>query len=557
MDGRAKNIYAPSPPGQAKALRRAYEAAGYGPETVGLIEAHGTGTKAGDAAEFSALQEVFDASGREDRQWCALGSVKSQVGHTKAASGACGLFKAVMALHHKVLPPTIKIDQPNPALEIDKSPFYLSTDARPWIADEGVPRRASVSSFGFGGTNFHVTLEEYTGSGDRARRHRSWKSELVLVGASSAAALADEAARLSASLTDDDDMLRYVAHATQTGYDPAQQHRLAVVAEDVISLRAMLDEAAGRLRDANTAESFSSPRGYFYSAQQAGAVALLFPGQGSQYVGMGADIPQLFEPSLSPWETARASLLEADADLHQIAWPKPVFTDEERASLDATLTKTEWAQPAIGAHSLSLLHIVRALGIEPVAVGGHSFGEIVALRAAGVFDDEAALRIARTRGALMAEAARTSDGTMCAVSAPCEVVRELLQQWGLDVVIANHNSPTQVIVSGGVEEIADAVSKLSAVGIKSTPLKVATAFHSPIVAAASAPLEESWPTSPSRSRPFRCTPTRPRSRTRRARTRFVPRSPSRSRSRCASSTRCAQCGPPGRARSWKSVPTAS
>src|SRR5262249_19573037 len=158
--------------------------------------------------------------------------------------------------------------------------------------------------------------------------------------------------------------------------------------------------------------------------------------------------------ALSPWETARASLLDADADLHQIAWPKPVFTDEERASLDATLTKTEWAQPAIGAHSLSLLTIVRALGIEPVAVAGHSFGEIVALHAAGVFDDEAALRIARTRGALMAEAARTSDGTMCAVSAPCEVVRELLQQWELDVVVANHNSPTQVIVSGGVDEIA-------------------------------------------------------------------------------------------------------
>ncbi|HEY0227892.1 MAG TPA: beta-ketoacyl synthase N-terminal-like domain-containing protein, partial [Mycobacterium sp.] len=124
-DGRAKSIYAPSPAGQAKALRRAYAAAGYGPETVGLVEAHGTGTKAGDAAEFAALREVFAASGRADQQWCALGSVKSQVGHTKGAAGACGLFKAVMALHHKVLPPTIKIDQPNLALDLESSPFYL------------------------------------------------------------------------------------------------------------------------------------------------------------------------------------------------------------------------------------------------------------------------------------------------------------------------------------------------------------------------------------------------------------------------------------------------
>ncbi len=195
-DGRAKSIYAPSAAGQAKALRRAYEAAGYGPETVGLVEAHGTGTKAGDIAEFSALREVFDASGRADRQWCALGSVKSQVGHTKGAAGACGLFKTVMALHHKSLPPTIKVDRPNPALEIEQSPFYLSTQTKPWIADNGLPRRASVSSFGFGGTNFHVTVEEYTGAGKRAWRYRSWDSELVVLGAASAADLSDKAARL-------------------------------------------------------------------------------------------------------------------------------------------------------------------------------------------------------------------------------------------------------------------------------------------------------------------------------------------------------------------------
>ncbi|WP_204800715.1 type I polyketide synthase [Mycobacterium riyadhense] len=486
-DGRAKSVYAPSPQGQAKALRRAYEAAGYGPETVELLEAHGTGTKAGDAAEFSALREVFDASGREDRQWCALGSVKSQVGHTKAASGACGLFKAVMALHHKTLPPTIKVSQPNPTLEIEKSPFYLSTHPQPWIADEGVPRRASVSSFGFGGTNFHVTLEEYTGSGVRAKRHRSWKSELVVLGASTAAALATEAARLSASLEDDKDMLRYIAQETQSRYDAAQQHRLALVADDLASLRSMLDEAAGRLADGNNAEEFASPKGYCYSSRQAGPVALLFPGQGSQYVGMGADIPQLFEPALSPWEAARASLLGTDCDLHKIVWPKPAFSEEARAEQTATLIRTEWAQPALGAHSLSLLQILRALDIQPIAVGGHSFGEVVALCAAGVFDDESALRIARKRGALMAEAARTSQGTMCAVTAPREIVQELLQQWGLPVTVANHNSPTQVIVSGAASAVAEATERLSAVGIKLVELKVATAFHSEVVAASAEP----------------------------------------------------------------------
>lgn len=155
-DGRSKSVYAPVPEGQAKALRRTYAAAGYGAETVELMEAHGTGTKAGDAAEFEGLRAMFDESGRQDRQWCALGSVKSQIGHTKAAAGAAGLFKAIMALHHKVLPPTIKVDKPNPKLEIEKTAFYLNTEARPWIRPAGHPRRASVSSFGFGGSNFHV-----------------------------------------------------------------------------------------------------------------------------------------------------------------------------------------------------------------------------------------------------------------------------------------------------------------------------------------------------------------------------------------------------------------
>jgi acyl transferase domain-containing protein/acyl carrier protein len=486
-DGRAKSIYAPSAAGQAKALRRAYEAAGYGPETIGLVEAHGTGTKAGDIAEFAALRDVFDESGRTDRQWCALGSVKSQLGHTKGAAGACGLFKTVMALHHKALPPTIKVDRPNPALEMEKTPFYLSTQTKPWIADNGLPRRASVSSFGFGGTNFHVTVEEYTGAGKRAWRYRSWDSELIVLGAPSAAELSGQAARLSASLVDSPDMLSYIARSTQSGYDAAQPHRLAVVADSVANLRTALEDLAAKLAEPDVAASLSSPKGYYYSALKPGPVALLFPGQGSQYVGMGADIPQLYEPALSPWEIGRAGLLNADRDLHQVVWPKPAFTDDERALQAAELTKTEWAQPGIGAHSLSLLSVVRALGIAPVAVGGHSFGEVSALCAAGVFSEEVALLIARARGALMADAANNSDGAMCAVTAPVEQVRQLIGEWGLPVVIANHNAPSQVVLSGDTTAINHAAQRFSAVGINARRLDVATAFHSDIVSPAAVP----------------------------------------------------------------------
>ena len=158
-DGRFKSIYAPRSSGQAKALRRAYQDAGFEPESVGLIEAHGTGTTAGDLAEFEGLKEVFSEN-NDKKQHIALGSVKSQIGHTKAAAGIAGLIKTSLALHHKTLPPTINIETPNPKLGIEDTPFYLNTESRPWASPE-VPRRAGVSSFGFGGTNFHFVLEEH------------------------------------------------------------------------------------------------------------------------------------------------------------------------------------------------------------------------------------------------------------------------------------------------------------------------------------------------------------------------------------------------------------
>lgn len=202
-DGRATAIYAPLPQGQATAVRRAYESAGYGPDTVELVEAHGTGTKAGDLAEYTGLRGVFGETGRTDGPWCALGSVKSQVGHTKSAAGAAGMLKAALALHHKVLPPTIKVDRPNPELDLGSGPLYLNTAARPWVRDADHPRRASVSSFGFGGSNFHVALEEYVpgddGGARPADRLRTVPTELVLLGAGSPDELLAGAERIRAA----------------------------------------------------------------------------------------------------------------------------------------------------------------------------------------------------------------------------------------------------------------------------------------------------------------------------------------------------------------------
>ena len=478
-DGRAKSVYAPRSEGQAKALLRAYERAGHGPETVELVEAHGTATKAGDVAEFGGLTRAFDGSGRQDRQWCALGSVKSQIGHTKAAAGAAGLFKAVMALHHRVLPPTIKVERPNPDLGIDDSPFYLNTQARPWVRKGDHPRRASVSSFGFGGSNFHLALEEHVG-GVRRSRLRTSPDELVVLGASTPAELL-----ATVRAFDPSEGLARSAERSQASW-PRQSSaaRLAIVATSDDDLRDKLGQAIARLESAPE-QPFSTPQGIHYGlGNGTPEVAFLFPGQGSQYLGMGADLAMAYDEALAVWDLAA----DLGLPLHQVVFPRPAFDDESRETQESELVRTEWAQPAIGAVSLSYLRLLRALGIEPHCVAGHSYGEVTALCAAGVFDEAAMLRVARSRGELMAAAA-TEPGAMIAVSATVEELGPVVESVE-GLVIANHNAPTQVVLSGPVEAIAAGREALQRLGISFTDLPVATAFHSSVVGASVQPFRE-------------------------------------------------------------------
>jgi acyl transferase domain-containing protein/NADP-dependent 3-hydroxy acid dehydrogenase YdfG len=501
-DGRAKSVYAPLPAGQAKALRRAYDVAGYPVSTVELIEAHGTGTKAGDAAEFEGLRTVFEESGRSDRQWCALGSVKSQIGHTKSAAGAAGLIKAVLALHHKVLPPTIKIDQPNPKLAIESSPFYLNAEARPWIRAADHPRRAGVSSFGFGGSNFHVAVEEYVGPADAAWRSRTCDTELVLLGAADAAALATSARAMAkdvegaaalggaASGSGAQAMLRFLARTTQESFAPSAGARLAIVAKDDVDLTAKLKSAADEIAKKNGASFAQGSAVHFESGAHEGTVGFLFPGQGSQYVGMGGALAMTWDDARAVWDRAAGVELgvrgKCDRALHDVVFPKPVYSPAEKEAQKKTLTRTEWAQPAIGAVSLSTLRLLESVGLLPAAVAGHSFGEVVALHAAGALSELDVLRIARARGERMAEAAETSDGAMTAVVADAKTVAEALPSDG-SVVVANHNAPDQVVISGTRAAVEKAESALQARRLTCKRLEVATAFHSPVVAAASAP----------------------------------------------------------------------
>jgi acyl transferase domain-containing protein/NAD(P)H-dependent flavin oxidoreductase YrpB (nitropropane dioxygenase family) len=499
-DGRDKGLTAPRPEGQARALQRAYSKANFSPATVGLIEAHGTGTVAGDQAEVQSLTRVFgDAQAK--RQSCAIGSVKSMIGHTKCTAGAAGLVKVALALHHKVLPPTLGVDKPNSRARFPETPFYVNSEARPWMDGSGSPRRAAVSAFGFGGTNFHVVVEEHAGDSTSSAlvASRRWPSELFLWRGNSRRdilqaiepiekALAGggrpELSDLSFSLWKTD------AEGPSSGKD--RELRLAVVATSPEDLRQKLVWAREALETSNN-PGIQDPRGIYFSERplaRAGKVVFLFPGQGSQYVNMMRELAMQFPLVRSCFERGDQTLTrELEQPLSAYVFPRPTFTPEEEQAFQRALTQTNVAQPALGAADTAMFRLLGELGVRPDFAAGHSYGELVALAAAGVFSEEALLQASEARGRFILEAARQEPGVMAAVEADAKTVAEVTSQ--IDGVnLANLNAPTQTVISGAREAVTAAVERLAARGLRAQMLPVACAFHSPIVAPAQKRLAE-------------------------------------------------------------------
>lgn len=489
-DGGGGAIYAPLSAGQEMALRRAYEQADYGPSTVELVEAHGTGTKAGDRAEVDALLSVF----RQDRpersaRWCALGSVKSQIGHTKSAAGAVGLLKAVMALQHKALPPTIKVDQPLDVLRAADSPLYVNTSVRPWVRGAGHGRRASVSSFGFGGSNFHLTVEEYrprSGSNARPRgRFRTAGCELLLLGAQSP----EELVRQAGELGESSEPLAQVARESQQRFSARTPYRLAVLASDTGQAADRLQRAARHIgHRPEHPFTWTANARYGTGTGSGGRLAYLFSGQGSQYVGMGAGLALQLPQALAVWDSAADWGARFGLAVHERVFPPAAFGGEEERRAGLALAATHVAQPALAVQCLAQLAVLRSLGLEPDCTAGHSFGELVALHAAGVFDDRTLFRLAVQRGALMAGAAADFPGGMTAVACSAERATRILNTARIpDAWITGHNAPDQVVVAG-TTSVLERVEEVFAVeAVHTVRLETATAFHSPAVAAAAAP----------------------------------------------------------------------
>ena len=484
-DGRGAAIYEPDAAGQTKALRRAYEQGGVAPETVELIEGHGTGTRVGDAIEVSALHDVF---GQAEKPWCALGSIKSQIGHTKAAAGSAGLIKAALALYHKTLPATIKVDKPQPSLLAENTPFYVNTQSRPWFSEGKHPRRAGISALGFGGSNFHCLLEEYQSE----KKQTDWKGDVQIV-PFSAADNAGLAERLQAFNPGGDwNSLRGLAAELRREFDPEADCRLVLVAEKGgADPDAQRRNALTMLSKNETGELWETPDGVYYARGDFnGATALLFPGQGAQYPGMLGDLAMQFPAFHDALLKADQAFSEqtggTQGRLSDMIHPRPKFDETARTADIAALQATEIAQPALGAVSLGAARVLEQFGVKAVAAAGHSFGELTALSVAGVLAEEDLHRLSRLRGELMA-AGEGDRGTMLAVSAPLERIETFLRDNKLDLVLANRNTPTQGVLSGSTEEIGKALELLNKEGLSAKQLSVSAAFHSKLVAGAAEP----------------------------------------------------------------------
>jgi acyl transferase domain-containing protein/NAD(P)H-dependent flavin oxidoreductase YrpB (nitropropane dioxygenase family)/NADP-dependent 3-hydroxy acid dehydrogenase YdfG len=492
-DGRDKGLTAPRADGQLRALRRAYARDGLSPARVGLIEAHGTGTVVGDQTEAEALGQVFREAGAE-AQACALGSIKSLIGHSKCAAGIAGLIKTALALHHKVLPPTL-VEAPNPKANFEESPLYLNIEARPWVHGTGVPRCAGVSAFGFGGTNFHVVLEEHTNDyvGEPRAALRTWPAELLVWRRPSRDALAASVAECrQALLNGARPCLAELARALWKANGPdTTQPTLAVVASSLEDLTEKLTLALETL--AAPRDSWADPRGVYFAEKPAahgGRITFLFPGQGSQYVNMLGQVALTFREVGEVFDRAERCLAgRLEKPLSRFVFPPPAFTPAKEQQARQALTRPEVAQPAVGAAALAMCRLLNGLGVEPDLLAGHSYGEYVALCAAGALTEDELFGLSHRRGLLLAEATGRWPGGMAALDAGARAVATLLS--GLDgVTIANLNAPNQTVVSGTEEALQAALARCQERGVRGQRLPVACGFHSPLVAPARTALAE-------------------------------------------------------------------
>ena len=470
-DGRAKSIYAPSKEGQIRALRRAYENAEVEPETIGLIEAHGTGTAAGDACEISAISEVYHKdSGSRDT---IIGSVKSQIGHLRMSAGVAGFIKVALALHEKTLPASINMNTPNPVL-VDSNLCVLSKP-KAWITNDSRPvRRAAVSSFGFGGTNYHIVMEEADADHNDAYRLTPSPMGVMLSGKTKEELV--QAVKTLAQGLEKNSCLWYRDEYRYHKYTEGSM-RLAFVAKTAAEVKEKCEKAL-KLLEKDLGKSWVQSE-IAYSEKpidKDAKAAVLFSGQGTQELDMLSEMaigyPEMREAIT---KADNVMLAENGTPVSKLVSPN-CLTDEERKTAEETLKQTANTQPVLAAMEAGLYNVAKSRGLKTDMMIGHSFGELVALWADGVWSYDTLIRAAKQRGAYMG--AVVGDTAMSAVMADKETVASYIKEFE-NIYLANENSPSQTVVSGDRNEIEQLEKKLADSSIKAVRLKVSGAFHSP------------------------------------------------------------------------------
>lgn len=452
-DGSLKVGYtAPSVDGQAEVIAMAQAMAMMEPETITYIEAHGTGTSLGDPIEVAALTQVFRASTKK-KGFCAIGSVKTNIGHLGAAAGVAGLIKTVLALKHKLLPPSLHFEQPNSKIDFANSPFYVNSLLSGWKSGR-TPRRAGISSFGIGGTNAHVILEEAPMT-EASGSSRPW--HLLVLSAKTRAALEIATANLIEHLEQHPNLnLADVAYTLQVGRK-AFNHRLMLGCRN-------LDDAVSALKTLD-------PKRVFTTIQEPGTrpIGFMFPGQGTQYVNMALELYQV-ELTFREQVDHCAELLKPylGLDLRSVLYP----TEEQSAAATQQLNQTFITQPVLFVIEYALAKLWMQWGVRPQTMIGHSIGEYVAACLAGVFPLEDALSLVALRGRTIQE---LPGGAMLSVPLPEKEVHALL---GKRLSLAAINGPSLCVISGPIDAVDDLQNLLNGQGVNCRRLHVSHAFHS-------------------------------------------------------------------------------
>ena len=477
QDGYSNGLTAPNPLAQEAVLRAAYKNAGISPGDVQYIEAHGTGTKLGDPMEMKALGAVLSQD-RAPGDYCAVGSAKTNIGHLEAPAGIAGLIKVALSLYYRQIPPSLNFTEPNPYIKFDEIPLRVQETLTPW-PEKSMPAYAGVSSFGFGGTNSHVVLAEVENKelliGNTQEKPKERPVHLLTLSAKTEEALEQLVTGYQNHLKKHPELaigdVCYTANVGRSHF----QYRLAVVTKSTEQLQEQLKGAA------EAEETPGVIKGKKIGRKRP-KVAFLFTGQGSQYVNMGR---QLYESQ----PTFRHALDLCDQILRpylEHSLLEVLYPQQAQNSNYSLLDQTAYTQPALFALEYALAKLWESWGIKPKVVMGHSVGEYVAACIAGVFSLEDGLKLIAMRGRLMQQL--PSGGKMVSLLASEKRVKKAIadysSQEGLDkpaVSIAAINGPESIVISGESEAIAAIGSKLEALGVKTKPLQVSHAFHSPLM----------------------------------------------------------------------------